>query len=46
MRVGITKENGDFFIGFGKWVRDAALREDDEGSIDCGPEPRVVGVPP
>lgn len=35
----ITEHDGDFLVGFGKWVRNIVLREDDKGSIDRNSKP-------
>lgn len=37
--VLLTKDDGDFLVRFGKWVRDIALGEDDNRSVEGGPEP-------
>lgn len=40
-----TKDHGDFFVGFGEWVRDTTLGEDNNGPIDGGSDPRYMGMP-
>lgn len=33
-------------VGFGERVRDAGLRQDDDGSVHSRPQPQNVSVPP
>lgn len=41
----LTEDDNNLLVGGGERVGDAALGEDDDGTVDGGAEPQDVGVP-
>lgn len=41
----ITEDDGNFLVGFGKWVRNAALGKNDDGAVHRGPQPGYMSMP-
>lgn len=45
MNNELTKHNDLFLVRFRKWIRNAALRQDDDGAMHCGSEPGNMCMP-